>query len=277
MNLAQLSVPAIVCAAAMSAAASAEPIKAVRGLAARVEVDYAHRLRAREDQTPSSPILVRVSSARSAEGARQVIEFIGAVAGEYDLRDHVAREDGQPITDLASMPVTVVSRLPADHGVDLYATTGSWMNWRANYREIMWVAVGVWVLVPIAVVTIRAARRARPVPPTPAAPPPPSVADQLRAALEIARERPLTVEESGRLELLLLRYLGGDQPRDAAELVSVLRDLRADDATSPIVIAIERWLHAQGGGESGRADADAALDNLRATLLKDARSQEVAV
>ena len=80
MNLAPLSVPAIVCAATMSGSVVAEPITAVRGLAARVEIEYAHRLRAREDQTPNSPILVRVSSARSADGTRQVIEFIGAGA-----------------------------------------------------------------------------------------------------------------------------------------------------------------------------------------------------
>lgn len=271
MNPLLLAIPAITCAAALAA----EPTKSVRGLAAQVEVDYTPRLRARADQTPSSPILVRVSPGQA--GGKQRIEFIGTVAGTFDLRNHLEREDGQPLDANLHIPITVVSNLPADQGPDLYATTGSWMNWRAHYRELMWGAVALWVAVPVTVLIVRAVRRPRVAPPAPPAAPPPSVAEQLRAALEAARDHPLTVEDSGRLELLLLRYLGGGEPGVGVDLASVLRGVRDHEDTRPLVLAIERWLHAKDGGESARAAAAAALEDLRRTRLDSPRNAEVAV
>lgn len=261
------SLAIVISLVACLAQAPAEPIKAVRGLAGQVQVEYAPRLRARADQTPNSPILIRVSPGQA--GGRQLVEFIGAVAGNFDLRAHLEREDGQPISDLAPIPITVVSRLPADHGVDLYATTGSWMNWRAHYRQLMWGAVGLWVAFPVVVIVVRVIRRPRPeAPPAPLLPPP-SVAEQLRRALEVARERPLTVEESGRLELLLLHYLGGERVGEGEDLASVLREVRDSESTGPLVLAIERWLHSRGGGESAREHAAAALEELRRTRLAE--------
>ncbi|HZW07108.1 MAG TPA: hypothetical protein VFF65_08280, partial [Phycisphaerales bacterium] len=219
------------------------------------------------------PVLVRVLQGRDG---KQRVEFIGAVAGSYDLRDHLEREDGRPIEPSLRVPVVVVSNLPADQGPDLYGSAGSWMNWRAHYRELMWTAAGLWFAVPVVVLVVRAVRRPRTAPPPPPAPPPPSVADQLREALEVARLRPLTVDESGRLELLLLRYLGGDDARDG-DLVGVLRALREQEGSRPLVLAIERWLHASSGGDAARDEAAAALEELRRTRLEPARTQEAAV
>ncbi len=259
-------------AAACVAFAPSEPTRAVRGLASQVDVDYAPRLRARADQTPNSPILVRVTP--DASSGHQRIEFIGAVAGTFDLRNHLEREDGQPLADLGPIPVCVVSQLPADHGMDLYGSTTSWMNWRAHYRGLMWGAIGLWAAVPVAVFVVRSIRRPRPAPPPPLAPPPPSVAEQLRAALETARARPLTVEESGQLELLLLRFLGGDTITEGTDLATVLHDVRANEATRPLVLAVERWLHAKNGGESAHSHAAGALEELRRTRLAGSRSAE---
>ncbi|MGH7133981.1 MAG: hypothetical protein ACREJO_18800 [Phycisphaerales bacterium] len=267
------TLPLLIAVAACLAHAPAEPTKAVRGLATQVDVEYAPRLRARADQTPSSPILVRVSPGQTA--GRQHIEFIGAVAGEFDLRAHLEREDGRPLGDLAPIPISVVSRLPADHGVDLYGSSGSWMNWRAHYRELMWGAVALWVAVPVMVLVVRAIRRPRPEAPPPPPAPPPSVADQLRSALEVVRDRPLTVEESGQLELLLLRYLGGGPAAGTADLASTLHAVRENEATRPLVLAVERWLHAKGGGDSSRGHAAAALEELRNTRFAQPRAEEV--
>ncbi len=136
-----------------------------------------------------------------------------------------------------------------------------------HYRGLMWGAVALWAAVPVVVLSVRAVRRPRPAPPASAAPPPPTIAEQLRAALELAGERTLTVEESARLELLLLRFLGGSEAGDSADLASMLSRVRANESTRPLVLAIERWLHAKNGGESARASAAAALEELRRTRL----------
>jgi hypothetical protein len=257
-------IPAVLVIAACVSTALAEPTKAVRGLATAVEVEYGPRLRARADQTPTSPILVRVIP--GAPG-HQRVEFIGAVAGDFDLRSYLERDDGQALGDLAPIPITVVSKLPADAGVDLYATDGSWMNWRVHYRELMWGALGLWLAVPVAALVVNRLRRPRAATPPPPVPPPPSIAELLRAALEVARERPLSVEESGQLELLVLKFLGGPAVDEGADLAAILRDVRADEATRPLVLAIERWLHAKGGGDSARSHAADALEALRRTRL----------
>ncbi len=261
--------------AACIVCAPSEPTRAVRGLAAHVEIDYAPRLRARADQTPSSPILVRVTRSQNAGGSQR-IEFIGAFTGDFDLRDHIEREDGQPITDLPRIPITIVSQLPADHGVDLYGSSGSWMNRRAHYRELMWGAVALWCAVPVTVLVVRALHRPRAsVAPAPE-PPPPTLAELLRDSLDVAHDRQLTVEESGRLELLLLRYLGGNTAGSLGDHVAVLHEIRGNEATRPLVLAIERWLHAKEGGEPARAHAAAALDELRRTRLSVTQPVEAA-
>jgi hypothetical protein len=263
-----LLLPAAASAIVCGVPAAHEPVKAVRGLASQVEVDYAPRLRPRADLTPASPMMIRVSPGKSE--AQQRIEFIGAVAGSFDLRDFLEREDGKPLSDLTPLPVAVLSRLPSDHGTDLYSTSESWLNWRAHYRELMWGAVALWVAVPATVLLVRAARRPRPAPPAPAAPPPPTLAEQLRAALETARDHRLTVDESARLELLLYRYLSGDEPAEGADVAALLRDIREHEATRPLVLAVERWLHAKDGGEEARTVAAAALDQLRRERLAPA-------
>lgn len=257
--------PTLVVMAALIAWSPAEPTPSVRGLAAHVDVEFGPRLRARSDQSRDSPILVRVSPGPTED--RQRIEFIGAVAGNFDLRRYIEREDGRPLADLPPIPIMVVSKLPADAGVDLYGTGDAWLNWRAHYRQLMWGALGVWLAVPAAVLGVRAMRRPRPMPLQPPPSPPPSIADQLRAALQIASDRPLTLEESGQLELLLLRYLGGPAIDEGEDLATVLGDLRENDQTRPLVLAMERWLHAKGGGEAARAHAAAALEALRRTRL----------
>ncbi|HYD00166.1 MAG TPA: hypothetical protein VEB22_02985 [Phycisphaerales bacterium] len=249
----------------------AEPVKAVRGLATTIEVDYGPRLRARADQTPTSPILVRVSRGHAG---KQRIEFIGAVAGSYDLRDHLEREDGRPIDAAFVAPVSVVSNLPAGQGPDLYGSGGSWMNWRAHYRELMWGAAAVWTAVPVTVLVVRAVRRPRAVPPAPPAPPPPTVAERLRGLLETARERRLTVEESGRLELLLLRYLGADTPAHD-DLAAALRALRERNESRPLVLAVEHWLHTGAGDDAARDHAATVLEELRRTRLAAPPAREV--
>ncbi|MFT3686874.1 MAG: hypothetical protein QM783_18460 [Phycisphaerales bacterium] len=254
--------PAFVCAAP----ALAEIVGAVRGLATSVSVDYAPRLRARADLASTSPILIRVSPSETPGSQR--IEFIGSVAGSFDLRDFLEREDGKPLTDLEPLSVKVVSNLPADHGTDLYGASESWLNWRAHYRELMWGAVALWVAVPVGAWLVHRARRPRPAPPVAPAPPPPSLSEQLRAALEAARDRSLSVEESAKLELLLYRYLGGDaENADGRALAALLQRVREQERTRPLVLAVERWLHAKDGGEEARGAAAAALDQLRGDRL----------
>jgi hypothetical protein len=253
-----------------SAAAAAEPTKAVRGLASQVEIDYGARLKARAEQSPLSPILVRVSDI--AGTSRKRMEFIGTVSGNFDLRDFLEREDGRPLDDLAAIPVSIASNLPPGHGTDLYSSGDAALGWRVHYRAILWIVVALWVAVPIVYLIVRAMRKPKALPPAPVAAPPITIADQLRAALESAGSRPLSVEERGQLELLVFRYfgerLGRPETSDPAETLRIVRD---HAETRELVTAIERWLHAFGG-ESDRERAAAALEEFRRSRLSGSPS-----
>lgn len=266
--------PAALAQSAPSVGAAAPPpaqpraaTRAVRGLAAQVEIEYASPLRARAEQSPATPFMVRVSPIAGTK--RQKIEFVGGVAGEFDLRDHLEREDGQPLADLPAIPVTVVTHLPPNHGTDLFLTPETWFDWRAYYREIMWTVAGLWVAVPIIYWVARRMRARPPVAAEPAVAPVLSLEDQLREALAAATARSLSIAERGQLELLVLRYLGArlhtplDRTGDFAATLAALRDRHE---TRPFVLALERWLHADGG-EAERGHAAAALEELRRSRL----------
>lgn len=264
-------IPAIVIAAVVAA----DPPTALRGLASSVEVDYAPTLRAKSEQQPTTPILVRVARLTAS---RQRVEFIGAVAGAFDLKDFLEREDGQALMDLASIPVSIVSKLPPGHGADLFDSGESWFNWRAHYRELLIAAAAVWLAAPVGVLIWKAARRPRPTP----APPPPApitVEGLLREALESAGGRVLTVEERGRIELLVFRYfadrLGRPELAEADPAV-VYHAVRETPDARPLVIALERWLHAPRGEDAARHAAQ-ALDELRRTRLAAPRAAEGAI
>lgn len=268
------AIPAFVTASAL-AQQTAPPTQAVRGLATTVEVKSEPTLRAKAQSAATPPIVLRVSR---LDAATQRIEFIGAVAGSYDLRDFLEREDGKPL-DLAPLSVAIVSKLPANHGVDLFDTQAAWFNWRAHYRQLMWGAVILWAAVPVGYLVWRAARRKpAPLPPPPAAPPP-SVEDLLRHALETADPASLSVEQRAQLELLVFRYFAQKLGRpdlltaDPAEIYPAVRE---HEGARGLVIALERWLHAPHG-ESAASHASAALLELRRSHLKPASSQPVSM
>lgn len=267
----------LACATAHAQTGSAPaPVRAVRGLAAELEVEYPATLRGPTEQSPTSPFMVRVSPIPGTN--RQRIEFVGGVAGTYDLREFLEREDGQSLEDLPPLPVEVVTQLPPDHGTDLFDSGESQFDWQAHYRELLWGAVIVWAVIPVAYFLIRAARKPPPTPDAEAGESVQTLEDRLREVLSTAAARDLSIRERGQLELLVLRYLGArlKLPEERArELADVLGALREHPETRDFVSALERWLHAKGG-ETQRAHAAAALEELRRTRLTQPESAEPA-
>ena len=63
---------------------------------------------------------------------------------------------------------------------------------------------------------------------------------------------------------------------EGVDLATVVGDLRENDQTKALVLAMERWLHARGGGEEARAHAAAALEALRRARLAAPDAEAVA-
>jgi len=266
-----------ICALAKAQPASAPaPVQAVRGLAATVEIGYAPVLRGRTEQAPNSPLMVRVLAVPGA--ARQRVEFVGSVAGVFDLRDYLERADGGSLDDLPPIPVEVLTQLPPGHGTDLFSSESSGFTWSAVYRELLWAAVALWVLAPAVYLVVRAMRKPQAAPVELPAAPPPAPEEQLRAVLAAAAARDLSIAERGQLELLVLRFLGtqlGLPVRGSGDLAETLAALRGHPETRGFVVALERWLHARDG-DAARAHAAQALEELRHTRLPAAPSAALA-
>lgn len=245
-----------------------EPVsRAARGTTGVVELTYELApLRAKPTSDLTAPILVRVSALAPS---RYRIEYMGLVSGSYDLTPYLEQTDGRPVQFATPIFVEVFTQLPPNHGTDVFGLSAPSFGLRGQYRTLL-IAVGAaWVLVPIAVIALRLARRKPPTPPAPVVHEP-SLTERLFAIVDDARTRELTTDERGRLELLLLQTLRSaaqESSSSPAALAAATEALRRDAVHGPVLRAVERWLHAESAGE-----AQHALQTLEALRAAQARA-----
>jgi hypothetical protein len=239
---------------APSQKSTVDPIsRAARGTTGSLELSYESApLRAKATSDLTAPILVRVSALTPS---RYRIEYMGLVSGSYDLAPYLEQVDGRPAQFATPIFVEIFTQLPPNHGTDVFGLSAPSFGLRGQYRTLL-IAVGAaWVLVPIAVVALRLARRKPPTPPAPVVREP-SLTERLFAIVDDARTRELTTDERGRLELLLLQTLRSaaqESSSSPAALAAATEALRRDAVHGPVLRAVERWLHAESAGEAQHA------------------------
>ncbi len=241
---------------ANDAATSADPpTRVARGTIASFEVSHpAGPLRAKAVRDGGSPILVRVNP---IGGDRHRVECFAVVEGTFDLVPFLEQSDGRPPIGLAALEVEVYSQLPPNPGTDLYGLPEPRLALEGGYRRWLAIAAIAWLAVPVVVIVRRRLRRPEPMPPEePVASP--AAIDRLRSLLEDAKRTTLDVEQQAKLELLLLKALRDAAGGRAGFAESIAR-LRRDPASGPVVLEVERWLHARNG-EAREADAIAKVE-----------------
>ncbi len=225
-------------------------------------------LQAKIDQSLTAPLLVRVTdvtpTGSDSDARTYRIDYIGAVAGTFDLRTLIDHRDGTAATELAPLEVHIVSELPAKFGTDLFGDPPEPMFSVSHYRLTLASIAAVWIAVPLGVLVRRWLRR---VPPCAPLPPvrKPTFADQLRPLVEAAMQRELSVEDQARLELLLLAFWSERRALGHLAPAEAITELRSDPDASPLLLAVESWLH------SGQQRANRPSDDL-ATLLEPYRA-----
>lgn len=250
-------------------ASQEEPIaSSVRGIIGHTSfVAATAGIRTKPDQSITAPIVARVLDTSEAPDGqtRYRIAFIGAVAGDHDLRGLLEREDGSPL-DLPPLIVRVVSQLEGNQTTDLFSDLEAPLLTRSQYHAFLWTFGGAWAAMPFVYAGLRVLRR-RPAPPAPPPKRPPTLADQLRPLVESARRGGLSVSDRGRLELLLYLYW-----RERLRLTGSQRDvvpaLRGHETAGILLTAVERWLHAPSG--------DVTKDELSDLLRPYAESPPIA-
>ena len=263
-----LAAPNLSAQTAPAEKSTVDPIsRAARGTTGVVELTYELApLRAKATSDLTAPILARVAEIAPS---KYRVEYMGLVSGSYDLTPYLEQSDGRPAQFAKPLFVEIFTQLPPNHGTDVFGLSAPSFGLRGQYRTIL-IAVGAaWVLVPIAVVALRLARRKPPTAPAPVVHEP-SLTERLFAIVDDARTRELTTDERGRLELLLLQTLRSaaqESSSSPAALAAATEALRRDAVHGPVLRAVERWLHAESRGE-----AQHALQTLEALRAAQARA-----
>ena len=263
-----LAAPKLSAQTAPAEKSTVDPIsRAARGTTGVIELTYELApLRAKATSDLTAPILVRVGEVSPSQYR---VEYMGLVSGSYDLTPYLEQSDGRPAQFAKPLFVEIFTQLPPNHGTDVFGLSAPSFGLRGQYRTIL-IAVGAaWVLVPIAVVALRLARRKPPTAPAPVVHEP-SLTERLFAIVDDARTRELTTDERGRLELLLLQTLRSaaqESSSSPAALAAATEALRRDALHGPVLRAVERWLHAENRGE-----AEHALQTLEALRAAQARA-----
>ncbi|MCA9289933.1 MAG: hypothetical protein KDA25_02325 [Phycisphaerales bacterium] len=233
---------------------------ATRGITGRVVVvDDGPRLRPRSDLDLASPLLVRVAAARTGADGRTTyeFEFIGSIAGAFDLRDVLERVDGSPLGNLDPIPIEVVSRLPDHSSTDVFTMSGSFDAMHAGYRRALIAIAVAWIAIPVFVVLRRVLTR--PPATVEVETPRPSLADQLEPLVVAASRRSLTVAEQGRLELLLYAYWGEQIGLGAESRAASIARLRVHEEAGRLLRTVESWLHRPNAAVLAPGDVGALL------------------
>lgn len=238
-------------AAAGSSTLDGDP--ATRGITGRIVIESEHgHVRGRPDLDLDSSILVRVADRDRADDGRSIteLEFIGLDAGVFDLRESLVFDDGGSIDRIPPLMIEIVSNLATDAPSDVFLAEAPPASIVGGYRRLLLVVAVIWILVPVAVVIHRWLRRP---PPPPIVAPSPTVLDRLEPLVRRAVDRELTVEERGRLELLLHAHWRGRLGL-ADDPVEAVRRIRTDPEAGRLLRRVEAWLHAPGGRTPSAAE-----------------------
>lgn len=251
---------------AQSAAGNDVPTKVERGLTGSYRFSYLGKpLQAKSQRDSDAPLGIRLA-ASSEDRQRYEVKFLGNKEGTYDLRLLMEHVDGSEVTDLAPIPVEIVSMLPKDQRSDLFESANFEPTVWGGYRLSLGLIGLIWLGVPIAYF-IRKSLLAKPIIELAIVEPPPTFADQLRPLVEAAASRTLSVREKGRLELLLVHYWRERIAIQSIDMASAIRQLRSHPEAGPLVTTVERWLHQS---EASVDDSERSPDSI-VELLKPYR------
>lgn len=193
----------------------------------------------RRSREPS--LVVRILEIKPAQdGFRYTFEVQGLDAGTHNLGDYLREANSEKGASAHQLPVTITTALPPGlvQPKDLTAKPAPRVG---GYRALVWVLGIVWVAGLCGLIFYG---KKKPLT-EPASAPTPSVADRLKPLLSRASQEKLTTEEQAQVERLILSHWR-EKISEVADLppAEALRHLRSHPEAAPVLLQVERWLHA---------------------------------
>jgi hypothetical protein len=191
----------------------------------------------RRDRKP--PLMVRVVEVKPAkDGFRYDFEVQGLEAGTHNLADYL---EAPPGTTLPAIPLEITSALPPGLVHPNKNQAGD-LPKLGGYRTKMMFFGGLWVAGLVGILLWRKKKQASAGADANAMP---SLAERLRPLVGAAAKGELSSDERAKLERLVIGHWRERRPDIAAMApAEAMMKLRSDTDASPLVLALERWLHA---------------------------------
>ena len=188
----------------------------------------------RRDREP--PLVVRILDVKPAkDGFRYDFEVHGLEPGAHNLTDFL-----ESTTALPAIPLEITTALPPGL-IDPHPPAKRELPQLGGYRKTMTALAAAWFAGLIAILLWR---RKKPDAGDSLNAAPPTVAERLRPLIDRAARHELTTTERASLDRLIIGHWLARRP-DLASLTpaEALVRLRADPEASPLILALEHWLH----------------------------------
>lgn len=194
----------------------------------------------RRDREP--PLVVRILEVKPAkDGSRYDFEVQGLEAGRHNLADYLEPADGSQATKLPEIPLEITSTLPAGLTYPNKIERGE-LPKLGGYRTAMTVLGGVWLAGLGAILLWKKKKTAGE---DSASAPQATLAERLRPLVGEASKGSLSPDDRAKLERLVIGHWRERLPEVAAlNPAEAMVKLRSDPQASPLILALERWLHA---------------------------------
>jgi hypothetical protein len=205
----------------------------------------------RRDRKP--PLVVRILEIKPAkDGSRYDFEVQGLEAGTYNLADFL---EAPASTSLPAIPLEITTTLPPGLAYPHDAPPGD-LPKLGGYRTMMIVLGTLW-LAGLAAILLW--RKKKPSPVDSGSPATATLAERLRPLIAAASKGQLASDDRAKLERLVIGHWREHRP-DIAALppAEAMTKLRQDPEAAPLVLALERWLHARGS-ETSTAEIEQLL------------------
>jgi hypothetical protein len=197
----------------------------------------------RRDRKP--PLVVRILEVRPAkDGGRYNFEVQGLEPGRHNLADFLEAPEG---TAIPAIPLEITGELPPGL-VRPHATEKGELPELGGYRTRMIVLASIW---GAGLVGILLWRKKKAGPAGGTLDSGPTLAERLRPLVGAAAKGDLSTDERAKLERLVIGHWR-EKRRDIAALppAEAMVKLRNDPEAAPLVLALEKWLHAPSSSTS---------------------------
>ena len=193
----------------------------------------------RRDREPL--LVVQILETKPAQdGFRYNFEVQGLDAGTYNLGDFLRDATAESGSSTHKIPVTITTELPP--GLQRPANLApKSVPQIGGYRTVLKVLGIIWVIVLVIIIysfrkkKVSASQEL----------PPLTVAERLKPLVQKASRNSLSTDDQAQLERLLVGHWRERLPElSGQEPAQVLRHLREHPEASPLILKLEKWLHA---------------------------------